>query len=152
MNNNDYVCYLLKSEVSCRTYIGITNNIKKRLRQHNGEIKGGAKYTKINRPWKLILYVEGFPNKSQALSFEWRVKRKRATNGRKFVTVSLLNNRIKNVFDVFRLERFTSKCDLTLDNFYNINFFNKTIYDLVINSNYKENIKNIFLNYNESES
>ena len=48
-------------------------------------------------------------------------------------------------------ERFTSKCELTLDNFYNINFFNKTIYDLVINSNYKENIKNIFLNYNESE-
>ena len=27
-------------------YCGITNNIEKRLKQHKGEIKGGAKYTR----------------------------------------------------------------------------------------------------------
>ena len=27
------------------TYIGATNNLKQRIRKHNGEIKGGAKYT-----------------------------------------------------------------------------------------------------------
>ena len=35
-----YYVYLLKSTVSNRTYVGYTVNIKRRLRQHNGEIKG----------------------------------------------------------------------------------------------------------------
>lgn len=42
----DYVVYLLKHENLNRTYVGITNNLKRRLRQHNGEIKGGARSTK----------------------------------------------------------------------------------------------------------
>ena len=42
----DYVVYLLKKDNLNRTYIGITNNLKRRLRQHNGKIKGGARSTK----------------------------------------------------------------------------------------------------------
>ena len=31
-------------------YCGITNNIDKRLKQHRGEINGGAKYTRSRGP------------------------------------------------------------------------------------------------------
>mgnify|MGYP001355883442 CR=1 FL=1 len=107
----NYSCYLLKSETSNRTYIGITTNLKKRLRQHNGEICGGAKYTRSYRPWKPVCLVYGFKDNSHALCFEWRVKRKQVNN--KFKTVYLKNNRIKNFFEVLQLERFTKKCDLS---------------------------------------
>ena len=44
----------------------------RRLRQHNGECKGGAKYTHTSRPWKIYGYVRGFgENKSMVLKFEW---------------------------------------------------------------------------------
>ena len=33
-------------------------------------------YKKSNRPWKPILTVSGFLQKNQALSFEYRVKKK----------------------------------------------------------------------------
>lgn len=70
--NSRYICYLLQSEIRPqRTYFGFTVDLKHRLRQHNGEITGGAKYTHVGRPWKVIGYVSGFPDKSTALSFEW---------------------------------------------------------------------------------
>jgi structure-specific endonuclease subunit SLX1 len=41
-----YCCYLLASKhpsYSNHAYIGFTNDPRRRLRQHNGEIEGGAK-------------------------------------------------------------------------------------------------------------
>ena len=58
-----YLVYILKSENY--SYVGMTNDFFKRWRQHNKEIKGGAKYTRKYRPWKLICYIEGFINKRQ---------------------------------------------------------------------------------------
>lgn len=70
-----YVCYLLTSDTTNKTYIGITNCTEKRLRQHNGECSGGAKYTCQGRPWKFHGYVQGFgEDKSYVLKFEWRWK------------------------------------------------------------------------------
>ena len=40
-----YLVYILKSKCCEKTYVGMTNDFFHRLRQHNGEIKGGAKYT-----------------------------------------------------------------------------------------------------------
>jgi len=70
-----YVCYIIESEVSNRTYVGITNNLKRRLRQHQGELVGGAKYTRIGKPWLLVAYVSGFQTHKQVLQFEWMLKR-----------------------------------------------------------------------------
>lgn len=39
-------------------YCGKTQDISRRLRQHNGEIAGGAKYTRSRRPVRLVC-VEG---------------------------------------------------------------------------------------------
>jgi len=70
-----YVCYLLVSSESNKTYVGITNNLSRRIRQHNGECSGGAKYTCQGRPWRVYGYVEGFgENKNLVLKFEWRWK------------------------------------------------------------------------------
>jgi predicted GIY-YIG superfamily endonuclease len=75
MTEKKYVCYLLSSDVSNKTYVGITNNLMKRIRQHNGECSGGAKYTCQGRPWKIYGYVDGFgEDKSFVLKFEWRWK------------------------------------------------------------------------------
>jgi len=145
LTKDDYVCYLLKSTISNRTYIGSTNNFKKRIRQHNGEIKGGAKYTHSNRPWIPVCIVSGFPDKSHALCFEWRVKRKIV--GNKFKTVYLINNRVKNIFNVLNLERFTKKCNLTTNYYFNLIFYDKNILnDLKI----ENKLNNISIIYNES--
>lgn len=63
-------CYLLLNDNS-RTYVGYTNNPSRRIRQHNGEIQGGAKKTIKGRPWRFALIVSGFANEHDALSFEW---------------------------------------------------------------------------------
>lgn len=57
-----------------KSYIGMTNNLGKRIKQHNGILSGGAKYTKCFGPWKLIFYISGFVDKSEAMKFEWRMK------------------------------------------------------------------------------
>ena len=69
-----FFCYILCSlneKYLNGTYIGFTDDPLHRIRQHNGEIKGGAKFTKRRRPWKLILVISNFPNKIAALKFEW---------------------------------------------------------------------------------
>jgi predicted GIY-YIG superfamily endonuclease len=76
-NDNDiltkkkWCCYLLSS--SKLTYVGATVDVDRRLRQHNGEIVGGAKYTK-GRIWSRICFVSGFPEQTTALQFEWKWK------------------------------------------------------------------------------
>ena len=76
---SDYNVYLLKHSHHNKTYLGITNNIKRRIRQHNGEIKGGAKYTTNNLgcgKWSYYLIIP-YLTKSVALSIERIVKNRR---------------------------------------------------------------------------
>ena len=54
-------------------YCGITTNLSRRLKQHNGEIKGGAKYTRSRRPCRLV-YTKKAMNRSIASKFEYRFK------------------------------------------------------------------------------
>ena len=40
--DKNYILYLLINTHNNYTYLGITNNSERRIRQHNGEIKNGA--------------------------------------------------------------------------------------------------------------
>jgi predicted GIY-YIG superfamily endonuclease len=66
-----WFCYFIHSTTCNRTYVGKTNDFKRRLRQHNGELCGGAKYTKGKGPWKPFIVVSGFRSNSECLQFEW---------------------------------------------------------------------------------
>jgi predicted GIY-YIG superfamily endonuclease len=56
-----------------KTYVGATINPDRRLRQHNGEIAGGARATH-GRKWKRVFLVSGFADERAGLRFEWRWK------------------------------------------------------------------------------
>jgi putative endonuclease len=54
-------------------YIGCTNDIERRLKQHN-ESKSGARYTKARRPVTLR-YAESFATRGDALRRECELKK-----------------------------------------------------------------------------
>jgi hypothetical protein len=58
--------------------VGITTNLSRRLRQHNGAVVGGAKATRIGRPWKIGLTVEGFGRPTTTSSSSRRRKSDRS--------------------------------------------------------------------------
>ena len=73
MPQKNWLIYILE----CRDgslYCGITNNIEKRLKQHKGEIIGGAKYTRSHWPCKLV-YKEKSASRSEALKREEIIKK-----------------------------------------------------------------------------
>ena len=103
----DWCVYLLLSDNKKRTYFGASNNPEKRLRAHNGELVGGAKATKLGRPWKHVCIISGL-DKISALQLEWRLKKKISKKTNKLVRYSGLKNRIKNIYDVLNLKQWTS--------------------------------------------
>jgi len=54
-------------------YVGCTNNLEKRLHQHNN-LKAGAHYTKIRRP-VILAYSEAFSTLKTARAREAEIKR-----------------------------------------------------------------------------
>jgi len=73
-----YLVYILTCETNNKTYVGMTNDFFHRWRQHNGEIKGGAKYTsRFGNEWNPILIIDGFETMKEAMQCEWKVKRQR---------------------------------------------------------------------------
>ena len=72
-----YIIYLLVNSINNCTYIGITNNPDRRIRQHNKELVGGARYTSMYSNWKYygwIKAIEGELIKNRALSIEKKIK------------------------------------------------------------------------------
>ena len=49
-----FIVYILHSEKHDRTYVGFTNNLERRLREHNS---GHSKSTKAYKPW-IVIYQE----------------------------------------------------------------------------------------------
>src|SRR5689334_15653880 len=100
MTSKRFVCYLLSDDQMKKTYIGYTRcdnddvGPVKRLRQHNREIKGGARSTaKFQGCARLVGYITGFLGKKDAMSFE-------ATWKRSQPKVWGVHKRIKRAFEL----------------------------------------------------
>jgi predicted GIY-YIG superfamily endonuclease len=71
-----YYCYIL-GQVDAppgkgQTYNGYTVNLVRRLRQHNGEIKGGAFATRDKGPWEFIaVFTSKEWTQIRAMQVEW---------------------------------------------------------------------------------
>jgi predicted GIY-YIG superfamily endonuclease len=85
---SDIVCYMLTNENLKLTYIGYSTHLKRRIRQHRGYIKGGAKYTKRFNRCDILIYLTGFPNKNIAMSYEWWSKRRRIRKHKHLTTTN----------------------------------------------------------------
>ena len=68
-----FYVYLLKSisPNTNKSYVGYTNDLKIRLKKHNSN--KGAKSTKGYK-W-IVIYSKKFTNKSNAMSFEYKLKK-----------------------------------------------------------------------------
>ena len=65
-----HVLYVIKSEVDERLYIGVTDNLKRRLSEHN---QGLSKATAHRRPFRLV-YCEAYRARKDALARERKLK------------------------------------------------------------------------------
>lgn len=65
-----HVLYILQSEINKKLYIGVTSDLKKRLKQHN---QGENKSTKSGAPYQVV-YCEAYRDKKDALSRERKLK------------------------------------------------------------------------------
>ena len=124
-----FFCYILTSlheKYFNETYIGFTDDPLHRIRQHNGEIKGGAKFTKRRRPWKLILVISNFPNKIAALKFEWAWQNPFSSN--------FIKNDIEQQLTIPKMNK------KKLKNYYNSLKFKIEVLNILINSKVFERI------------
>ena len=128
-----YILYSLHEKYLYSTYIGFTDDPLHRIRQHNGEIKGGAKFTKRRRPWKLVLVISNFPNKIAALKFEWAWQNPFSSN--------FIKEDIENKIIIPKMNK------KKLSNYYNSIKFKIEVLNVLINSKVFERINlniNIF--------
>lgn len=70
--SSDWYVYLMQC-ADQTLYTGITTDVSRRLRQHNGEIKGGARYTLARRP-VVLLWAEPHTSRSEASRREYQIK------------------------------------------------------------------------------
>jgi predicted GIY-YIG superfamily endonuclease len=133
-------CYVIKTAPNS-TYIGYTVDPIRRLKQHNGELKGGAKRTTVSKTnlgktWDFLAIItsddEKF-TKNLALSIEWNLKcplgkkkkdpKYNGING-KIHSIILVLSRYSIHFTIYTLDEFKERLGelknatiLTLSNF-----------------------------------
>ncbi len=79
-----YFVYILKSKVAKKSYVGMTDNIERRLREHNS---GKSFFTKNYFPWEII-HKEMYGTREEARKREKYLK---SGSGRKFLK-TIFNN------------------------------------------------------------
>ena len=88
-----YYVYILLSEKDSKFYIGFTEDLKKRLKQHNN---GESFATKCRRPFELIFY-EAYRNKYDALRRENILNQARGKQLLKVCFGSIWRRRMNNL-------------------------------------------------------
>jgi putative endonuclease len=79
-----YYVYVLYSERLARYYVGSTDNLEKRLLEHNSRKN---KYTRVGTPWILVRHFE-CASRSEAMRLENTIKKRGIKR--------FLNNRVSN--------------------------------------------------------
>lgn len=92
------------------TYVGATVDLDHRLRQHNGELVGGAHATHVKiaegNAWERVCHIRGFPDWRTALQFEWAFK----YHSRKLPKrMYPLERRMRGLHALMSMDRSTSK-------------------------------------------
>jgi predicted GIY-YIG superfamily endonuclease len=109
-----WYCYILRNKLGQfkhNTYNGSTNHPMRRLRQHNEEIKGGARATHgKGGAWEICAMLSGFPDHINALSCEWRMKCPSGRPGKREAKYQRVQGRISSLNEILPLERWTGKC------------------------------------------
>ena len=67
-----FIVYLLRTS-SNTLYIGQTNSLEKRLKEHKAKTSKSAKYTRYFNSFELV-YYESFTSRSEAMKREWQLK------------------------------------------------------------------------------
>lgn len=86
--SNWHYVYVLLSQKDGKLYMGYTNNLKKRLLEHNAQMNFSTK----SRAPLLLIYAESCLNETDAKRREHYLK---TTQGRKFIKL-----RLKEFFDI----------------------------------------------------
>lgn len=81
--NHIYYCYVVKCADNT-LYTGTSNDVAKRIATHNAS--KGAKYTRARLPVTLM-YSEEFADKSSALRFELKFKKKTRRQKENYIRV-----------------------------------------------------------------
>ena len=55
-------------------YVGVTTDLVRRVQQHNGQLAGGARYTKARRPVALV-WSDACDSRSEAQQREYALRR-----------------------------------------------------------------------------
>ena len=79
-----FTVYVLQSTVASKAYVGFTNNIERRIAEHNA---GKHSYTKRYMPW-ILKYTEQFDNLREARERERYFK---SGAGRKYLKTRIFS-------------------------------------------------------------
>lgn len=105
-----FYCYLLCTDSGSHTYVGATTDPDRRLRQHKGELAGGARATGIRvaqgREWRRVCVLHGLPDWKSALQVEWRWKQLSRT---RFASGPPLERRLRALHCLLEMEKPTEK-------------------------------------------
>lgn len=80
-----FYTYILLSKIADKTYTGHTDNLEKRLKEHN---LGRSTFSRRYRPWK-VLYKEIYNTEDKAIR---REKYFKSAAGRRFIKKNLFDN------------------------------------------------------------
>ena len=78
MTDRPYCCYVLWSRAAGRYYIGVTEDVDKRLAEHNA---GVSKWTHRHAGTWTLAWQKEFPSLGDARRFENRLKAQKGGNG-----------------------------------------------------------------------
>ena len=98
-----YHCYIIYS--GNRSYVGATTNPTRRIRQHNGILKGGAKSTRARQNWKYAVIISGLPDKRNMLQCEWAIKHTKHRG---------VKGRIKGLFELLQKDKWTNNSTILI--------------------------------------